>query len=457
MTISIDPVERPRVLVVDDHFTTRKLMTAWLEMSGYTVVQAEDGGCAWDSAKTNCPPIVVTDWNMPNMSGLELCRSIRQQHGNDDIYVLIATARDTGDDLSAAMEAGANDFLSKPIREEEFLARIRSAEIALNRLQEKTALAELDSLTGLLNQRSFKQRAQRSCEISIAAGNPVSCILLDIDHFKQFNDQYGHATGDEVLRIVSDVISEHVRQTDHACRLGGDEFAVLLHNVSEQDAMKFANRIRKQIALQSCNGGNQSLRVRTTLGVATTNSGDLAISSLIEQADSALLAAKVAGRDRALSTSDLQRNEQGKLGQQSTLVDRLREIHADEVMTKTIGVFRDSESLDDARELFLKSGIDCACVVNVQSELVGMVSERDFMNTLTTQNTSKNPLSSVMNNNITRFPPRTSLAVVWDSLQRNPMLRAVIVDNNGFPLGLVTRRAVLEAVHRLVQTIDSDK
>ena len=96
--------QRPEVLVVEDHPTTRKLMSAWLEMSGYPVQQAGDGNEAWASAQVQCPPIVVTDWNMPQMSGLELCRYIREHHGNDQVYVLIATSRDTGADLSQAME-----------------------------------------------------------------------------------------------------------------------------------------------------------------------------------------------------------------------------------------------------------------------------------------------------------------------------------------------------------------
>ena len=454
MTIAVGPIERPRVLVVDDHRTTLKLMSAWLEMSGYTVVQAEDGVGAWDSAKTDCPPIVVTDWNMPNMSGLELCRSIRQHHGCDDIYVLIATARDTGDDLSAAMEAGANDFLSKPIREDEFLARIRSAEIALSRMQVKTALAERDSLTGLLNQRSFRQRSQHAIENAVAAGQPVSCVVLDIDHFKHFNDQYGHATGDEVLQIVADVIAEHVRKNDFACRLGGDEFSVLLTDASEQNAIDFANRIREQIALRSCNGDIKTLCVRTTLGVATATDGVVLIDNLLEQADSVLLAAKTEGRYRALCLSDLRHRDQSKLSGHGILVEQLRAMYSEEIMTKTVAVFRDTQSLNGAMDRFINSGVDCACVINAKSELVGVVSERDFINTLATPNVSQKPLAAVMNNNFTRFPPMTSLAVVWDSLQRNPMLRTVIVDTNGFPLGLVPRRMVLEIVHRLTQATE---
>ena len=118
--------QRPEVLVVEDHPTTRKLMSAWLETSGYPVHQAGDGNEARVFTQMACPPIVVTDWNMPRMSGLELCRYIREHHDNDQVYVLIATSRDTGDDLSEAMDAGANDFLSKPIREQEFLARIKA-------------------------------------------------------------------------------------------------------------------------------------------------------------------------------------------------------------------------------------------------------------------------------------------------------------------------------------------
>ena len=205
MTATFDSVTQPRpeVLVVEDHPTTRKLMSAWLEMSGYCVHQAQDGSEAWESAKRNCPPIVVTDWNMPRMSGLELCRFIREHHGNDRVYVLIATSRDTGDDLSKAMDAGANDFLSKPIREDEFLARIRSAENSLRRLQSKTQLADLDALTGLLNRRAFHERGQKLVDRALNHCQSMACLVLDVDLFKQFNDQFGHAIGDEVLCNVA--------------------------------------------------------------------------------------------------------------------------------------------------------------------------------------------------------------------------------------------------------------
>lgn len=419
-------------------------------MSGYPVTQAEDGCQAWESAQSECPPIVVTDWNMPKMSGLELCKIIRQQHDLDRVYVLIATSRYEGDDLAVAMDAGANDFLSKPVREDEFLARIRSAENALKHLQSKTELAESDPLTGLLNRRAFVDRAQSVIDDAGQIGSPVSCVMLDIDLFKKFNDDFGHAFGDEVLKIVAEGITMECRDSDLACRLGGDEFCVLLTGASENKGFEVGERIRNRIRKHTGENAGDQFSVKTTLGVATLDESHATIHDLMETADSVLIGAKNEGRNRTLSQSMLCQRKSDIVSYQDDYArELLQSTLARRIATRTPATLNEDDSIESALQAFLEVNVDCACVVNDCNELVGMVTERDFLTVFATGECSDLSVSEIMSCNIARYQPTDPVIRIWESLQRTPMLRNVIVNEKNQPIGLVYRRSLLQLIHEL--------
>lgn len=425
-------------------------MSAWLELSGYPVSQAEDGIRAWSAAQLDCPPIVVTDWNMPEMSGLELCRSIRRKLCNEDVYILVATSRDSGDDLSEAMAAGANDFLSKPIQEDEFLARIQNAENAIRQLQMKTELAEVDDLTGLLNRRSFLERSEAALEVTKQLGQPTSCLMMDIDLFKQFNDQYGHAMGDDVLRLVASIIKEASQNREIAGRLGGDEFCILLSEYDENEAIVYADRLRKLIIDRSSELIGANVVVRTTIGVSPFTAECSTITDLLELSDRALLSAKNEGRDRTQSYTGLQRQHLNEGGNATAgQFALLRCTSAEAIMTTGMAVYGEQELFRNTLASFLASNADSACVVNENRELVGMVSERDFLNALASRKELDAPLSDVMNGNIARFTLDTTAEKIWQTLQRTPMLRSVVVDGRGVPVGMIERRSLLRLLSEI--------
>ena len=345
-------------------------------------------------------------------------------------------------------KAGANDFLSKPIREDEFLARIQSAENALRHLQSKTELAELDALTGLLNRRSFKDRGQRLIDRARANSHPLTCIALDVDHFKQFNDQHGHALGDEVLKSVASSIREECRESDILARLGGDEFYILLPTTSEDLALGIAERIRVRIAESPVFSDNGLICIRTTMGVAPLSSETESLDELIDIADRVLIAAKNEGRDRAMCLSDqAQLHARVSTGESVRGIELFRSTPARDVMEATTTLLYQDQAIQTTLGIFLASGADCACVVNKSSELVGMVTERDLLRAMTI-GSPDDVVSTIMSSNLARFSPETPMIRIWESLQRNPMLRNIVVDENGTPMGFVRRRALLQLLSK---------
>lgn len=441
-----DPTRpRPRVLLAEDNPTTRKLMSVWLESSGYTVVQAENGSIAWDAAQYDCPPIVVTDWNMPQMSGLDLCKYIRQAHDPDKVYLLIATSRDEGGDLHEAMEAGANDFLSKPIRQDEFLARIQNAENSLRELQNRRAMADSDPLTGLLNRRAFLAQAQRVLEDSRSQLTAVSCVMLDVDQFKKYNDDYGHAVGDEVLRIVADCLRRETRESDLSCRLGGDEFCVLLSGASENDAYEIAERIRQRIAQQSAQLQQQSLAIHSTLSVTAWAPNVETIEELLDITDRVLLIGKADGRNRTVRHSDLQRGRADSSDAQMRPERRLLETTAVERIVKhPITVLGDDEPWLNARQIYLNNEIDFICVVNRAGELVGAITERELLNAVIHGQPQDATVRAIMSYNFVSYSLKDPLIKVWETFHRTPMMRKIVVDPANHPIGQLDIKSLVE-------------
>ena len=445
MTFDTPEDDRPVALVVEDQPTTLKLMSAWLEMSGYRVLQATDGCQAWESAQRDCPRIVVTDWNMPRMSGLELCRYIRSKHPCHQVYVLIATAREGQHDMTAAMDAGANDFLAKPVTEHEFVARIRNAENALKLLQSQAELAETDSLTGTRNRRSFEEQCQRETQRADDLSQPLSCIVLDVDLFKQINDTYGHSVGDSILVTVAKILNQESRQHDVVCRLGGDEFCVLLPQTGEDEAVQVAERIRRRIVERPILVEDRSVTVHATLGVASWSKDVGSPDQLIDLADQALLVAKNAGRNRVMRLGEAASREPiASSGDPTSLA--LADSIANDIMTSSVISLGEDQPLYEVIELFLKHTVDCAPVVDDRSELVGMVSERDLLNALSVSDGWNLPARTVMTSNVVSFDGQTPATIIWECLLRTPSLRVVIV-NDGSPVGLVGRRALLQLIH----------
>ena len=431
-------------LVAEDHPTTLKLMCAWLEASGYQVECASNGRQAWEVVQAKNPRLVITDWSMPEMSGVELCRSIREVRARHEVYVLIATARDGDEDIAVALDAGASDFVAKPICEHEFLARVRSAEHTLKHLQTQAEMSETDPLTKLFNRRFFDVQCQQQIRRARDFGLPLSCIALDIDYFKHVNDTFGHAVGDQVLIEVALVLREETRQSDIVCRRGGDEFCVLLVQSSEERAFEVAQRIHRQLGQRTITFEEKErhdVNIQVSMGVAGIAPETCTAEDLVDRADKILIQAKNCGRNRVLSRRAVKDGIESRVADCFSQV-RLDGVEARDVMAAPPTPLCEDEALDSALRLLLGAQTDCAPVVDQEARLLGIVSERDLLHALSTGADMETPVGTFMSSNVARFHETTPVREIWECLQRTPMLRVIIVKNDR-PTGMIGRRALL--------------
>lgn len=321
----MSPESKPRVLAVDDSDTCLVLLGKHLELSGYDVVTAHNGLEALQVLRQEGIQLVVADCMMPEMDGLELCRAIRSEESIGFVFVIILTAHAEKARLIEAFEAGADDFLTKPFDRQELLARLRAGEriIALeNGLAQKTRslhkvnaelavlndklerMATTDELTGLVNRRHGLTRLDEHWEQASRYGQPLSCIMLDIDHFKRFNDNHGHAAGDEVLKKMAAVLTRSVRATDMVCRLGGEELLLICPNTVLEAATVLAERCRRNVESAVVRYEGHDLKVTMSVGVAQREGTITSRDELLAAADQALYAAKDGGRNRVCTAPE---------------------------------------------------------------------------------------------------------------------------------------------------------
>jgi two-component system, cell cycle response regulator len=304
-----------KMLIVEDDPLQRRLLEASLTRAGYDVVQAEDGAQAWEILQRERISLVITDWMMPTLSGLELIRRIREANFPNYTYIILVTAKDRREDVVNGLECGADDYLTKPFDPNEMRARVKiglrilSYESQLrDSLNQLHTMATYDSLTNLFNRRAVYERAQTELERAGREGRSISIVMLDIDHFKDVNDKHGHLVGDQALRMVASTIAQSKRSYDLAGRWGGEEFLLVLPATGIQEASEVAERMRKSVAVLRfplTNGDN--LKLRVSLGVSSVDSNENfpTLGQLIQQADDALYGAKHQGRNRVCLHQDL--------------------------------------------------------------------------------------------------------------------------------------------------------
>ncbi|MFB3854449.1 MAG: diguanylate cyclase [Vicinamibacterales bacterium] len=302
-----------RILIAEDEPVSRRLLAAALDRMGHEVVQTCDGREAWEVLQHENISMVIADWMMSEMDGVELVRRIRAQESDHYIYVILLTSRSAKCDVVLGLDAGADDYITKPFEREELVVRIKGGErvIELERqLAEKNrqlaALAMVDGLTGISNRRALDDALKLFSEQATRYRRFFSLAMIDIDFFKRYNDCFGHAAGDHVLRSVAQILAKTGRQSDLVFRYGGEEFVALFPEADAAGALTAAERMRRAVVDAGIpHPDNPSKGVVTvSIGLSTkTPASTMTSAELLRLADVALFNAKREGRDRVCSAA----------------------------------------------------------------------------------------------------------------------------------------------------------
>jgi diguanylate cyclase (GGDEF)-like protein len=309
-----------RLLIVNDEPTTQQHLSQVLSAAGYAVLAASSGAEALERAMEFRPQLVVIDWSAENADALSFCRALRSAAVGRGVYVVMLSGIEQEDRVVEAYDAGIDDYVTRPINLKVLLARLRAgervvrlqsevesdresvrrsaAELAMsNRRLEEAAL--LDPLTGIPNRRYAMDRIQQEWAGAERGARPLSCMLIDVDHFKSVNDNYGHDVGDLVLKRVADVLKHTARTHDVVCRIGGEEFLMICPDSDAQAAAQCAERLRQAVSAMRVQVGKITLQVTISLGVAAMGPSMRGPEAMVKAADQAVYAAKQAGRNRS--------------------------------------------------------------------------------------------------------------------------------------------------------------
>jgi two-component system, cell cycle response regulator len=297
-----------KILIADDDAVSRRLMERILQQSGYEVITAENGRqAAHELASEGGPRLALIDWMMPELDGLSVCREVRNRQNDSYVYILLLTSKESCEDVVMGLEAGADDYLTKPCHPAELKARLHTGRRILQ-LEDKLVEAREemrfkathDALTSLWDRGAILALLRNELSRSLREHSPVSLLLCDIDHFKNINDTYGHQTGDEVLEEVSTRLLNGVRSHDAVGRYGGEEFLIVLNGCSYEHLKERAEHIRKSIGCCPFSTSQGTISLSMSVGAVTIENWDksIPIEQFLKQADAALYRAKAAGRNQ---------------------------------------------------------------------------------------------------------------------------------------------------------------
>jgi diguanylate cyclase (GGDEF)-like protein len=296
----------PAILIAEDDLISSRILEKNLRTWGYDTTVAVNGTQAWEALRAPQTRLALLDWMMPGTEGPELCRRIRALNKSNYTYIILLTSRDGNQDVIEGLEAGADDFMTKPVNFSELKARLQTAGriIALEDklLESQKRLFELatrDSLTGIWNRATILRFLAEELNHGARENYPISTIMIDVDYFKRVNDTCGHPIGDKLLSRVSVALEKHVRPYDKVGRYGGDEFLIVLPNCSLFQVSLVAERIRAACGKMKIRTAGKTVNPTLSLGCASSECFRRpGIGRMIKESDRALYQAKSAGRNR---------------------------------------------------------------------------------------------------------------------------------------------------------------
>lgn len=303
-----------KILVIENSPITLQLIERNLHSWGYDVISySSEEECQSIILSEDCPRVALLDWSTQEVDGLELCRMIRGRNKDSYIYTILLSSKNKPEDLVKGLDAGADDYITKPFNTHELQVRIRTGERIIQLQNDLLETRELlqqaaitDTLTGLFNRRALYQHVQQELIRSRRSESPFGLIMIDIDHFKLINDSYGHIVGDHVLKEASLRIQNSIREYDVAGRYGGEEFLVQTPDCNKSSTLRIAERIRLCFEQSPFLVSEHSIPVTVSAGYMCVNGKafDYDIEQLIHHIDKALYKAKGNGRNRIECASD---------------------------------------------------------------------------------------------------------------------------------------------------------
>jgi two-component system cell cycle response regulator len=309
MQNKLEVQENHPVLIVEDNAVSRKILEISLARQGYSFVSVENGRKALEILKKDFFSIVITDLIMPEMNGIQLCQAIRQCKFPSYVFIIMLTTLNSKKDIVIGLEAGADDYLTKPFNHAELLARLKTGERILqlekslrSSNEEILKLSFQDPLTKIYNRGFINIKLPEEMIRSKRYGRPLSIIMADIDFFKKVNDKYGHLAGDQVLIHVTKLLKKNIRnKVDWLARWGGEEFLIVLPETPVEGAQVVAERMRQTIAHKTILVDPYKLEISSSFGVACCNFSTYENPQhdiLLANADKMLYQAKNKGRNR---------------------------------------------------------------------------------------------------------------------------------------------------------------
>ncbi len=306
ISVMDEPVENARILLIEDQEFESDKIADTMHRDNDDVIPVENGMKAMEYASQNDFDLIVVSLNLKDEDGLRLCSHLRSNEKTRATPILMIATEEDMPRIARGLEIGAHDYIMRPIDRNELLARIRT-QIRRKRFQERLrtsfeyslSMALTDGLTGLYNRRYFEVHLQKMLDSHKESSKKLSILFMDIDHFKQVNDQYGHVVGDEILKVFAFRIQDNLRSFDLVARLGGEEFVAILPDTSVETAHIIAERLRRSIHDKpiKCGAPEGEVRISTSIGGAIIEPGDHQIQAVLDRADKALYQAKESGRN----------------------------------------------------------------------------------------------------------------------------------------------------------------
>ncbi len=295
-----------RIMVIEDNNLTRNHIKEYLSEHGYSVIPCQNSAEALEFLDKITPDLIILDVIMPGTDGYEFCRWIRSQRRLKFVPIIFLTVMTRIEDKIAGLKMGADDYITKPFSLEELLARI---EVILQKTEHFHNLTMRDELTNVFNRRYFTHRLEVEIHRVKRSGQPLSVVFVDIDYFKDINDNYGHFAGDFVLVEFTRFIQSHLRKNDLTARLGGDEFILLLPDTSSDHAYVLLERLRKLLESTSFryeqNGKRADIQFTFSAGIACCPQDGDSAEKLLELADKALYLAKSLGKNHIKTAGEI--------------------------------------------------------------------------------------------------------------------------------------------------------